>query len=415
MSKSKRSHQPIGTAKSSGIDSARRRKLRTAVLKWYDTHQRRLPWRESADAYRIWLSEIMLQQTTIAAVVPYFERFTSKFPDVAALAAADVDDVLRLWEGLGYYSRARNLHKAAQMIVRDLDGQFPPDVESLQKLPGIGRYTAGAICSFAYDQPVPIVEANTERLYARLIALADDVRSTANQRTLWDFAAEIVPNERPGDFNQALMDIGSTICRPKDPDCEHCPLVRCCAAFSNGLQHELPRRKARVAITAVDEICVIVRRKDQYLLRRRTEEERWAGMWDFVRFEIDEAELLQLPFTALEPRAKTKLGNARNLFASAADALPETIQRKVLEQVGVGLGRVIAATEFTYSVTRYRVRLMSFLCDIASARGSKMKDAQWFSAAKLAELPLSRTGRQVVEWLEGRENRRTQSALRTDL
>ncbi|HQZ66839.1 MAG TPA: A/G-specific adenine glycosylase [Planctomycetaceae bacterium] len=407
MWKSKRSHQPTGTAKNSGIDSARKRKLRTAVLKWYDTHRRRLPWRESADPYRIWLSEIMLQQTTIAAVVPYFERFTEKFPDVATLARADVDDVLRLWEGLGYYSRARNLHKAAQTIMRDLDGQFPRDAESLQKLPGIGRYTAGAICSFAYDQPVPIVEANTERLYARLIALADDVRSTASQRTLWNFAAEIVPNKRPGDFNQALMDIGSTICRPQDPDCDHCPLVACCAAFANGLQHKLPRRKARVAVTSVDEICVVVRRKDQYLLRRRTEEERWAGMWDFVRFEIDDAELLQLPFATLQPRTKTKSSNARNLFASSADILPETIQRRVLEQVGLGLGSVIAATEFTYSVTRYRVRLMSFLCDSAASIGSKLKNAQWFSAAELAELPLSRTGRQVVEWLEGRENRVT--------
>ena len=151
----------------------------------------------------------MLQQTTVAAVVPYFERFTAKFPDVRSLAAAHVDDVLRLWEGLGYYSRARNLHKAALLIQQNHDGVFPADAQLLQALPGIGRYTAGAIASFAFAQPAPIVEANTERLYARLIALSADVRSTASQRTLWDFATTIVPKNRPGDFNQALMDIGT--------------------------------------------------------------------------------------------------------------------------------------------------------------------------------------------------------------
>ena len=384
------------------IDSAHRRKLQSAVLKWYDMHGRRLPWRDSADAYRIWLSEIMLQQTTIAAVVPYFERFTAKFPNVVTLAAADIDEVLRLWEGLGYYSRARNLHKAAQLIVQHHDGQFPRDVQSLQELPGIGRYTAGAIGSFAFDQRVPIVEANTERLYARLMALLDDVRSAVSQRTLWDFAAAIVPKKRPGDFNQAVMDIGSTICRPQDPDCVCCPLVACCAAFAGGLQQELPRRKPRVAITSVDEICVVVRRRGKYLLRRRSEGERWAGMWDFVRLEIDAAELRQLPIVALRTRSK-KSTNARSLITSAAVSLPETVQRRVHDQVGVRFGAIIAATEFTYSVTRYRVRLRSFLCEGFDSRTSRAKGVQWFNEAELAELPLSRTGRLVSEWLVSRK------------
>ncbi|MDA1233059.1 MAG: A/G-specific adenine glycosylase, partial [Planctomycetota bacterium] len=225
------------------IDATRKRKLRSAVLKWYDQHGRRLPWRVSADPYRIWLSEIMLQQTTVAAVVPYFERFVAKFPDVDSLAHANVDDVLRLWEGLGYYSRARNLHKAAMVIQQQHGGEFPANVELLQKMPGIGRYTAGAIASFAFDQPAPIVEANTERLYARLMALTDDVRSSANQRTLWKFAGTIIPRARPGDFNQALMDIGSQLCRPQEPNCEQCPLKTCCAAFAQGIQNELPHRK----------------------------------------------------------------------------------------------------------------------------------------------------------------------------
>ena len=337
----------------------------------------------------------MLQQTTVAAVVPYFERFTAKFPDVGSLAAADVDDVLRLWEGLGYYSRARNLHKAALAIVQHHSGVFPADAQSLQALPGIGRYTAGAIASFAYDQPAPIVEANTERLYARLLALTDDVRSAASQRALWDFAAAIVPQKRPGDFNQALMDIGSQICRPQEPDCERCPLRTCCAALALGQQHELPRRKPRVPITGVDEICVVIRRGNRFLLRRRTDGERWAGMWDFVRFEVDASELEFLPKTT----SQTRNTSDRLLFAEPCSQLPNTIRRQVHDQIGAKVGEVVAATEFTYAVTRYRVCLKSFLCNGTGAKLSKANGPQWFTTAELAELPLSKTGRRVAEWL----------------
>lgn len=391
-----------GTVKNSGteitIDPACKRKLRSAVLRWYDQHGRRLPWRTSADPYRIWLSEIMLQQTTVAAVVPYFERFTAKFPDVGSLAAAHVDDVLRLWEGLGYYSRARNLHKAALTIQQNHGGVFPADAESLQALPGIGRYTAGAIASFAYDQPAPIVEANTERLYARLLALNDDVRSTTSQRALWDFAATIVPKNRPGDFNQALMDIGSQLCRPQEPECERCPLRTCCAAFALGQQNVLPRRKPRVPTTAIDEICVVIRRRNRFLLRRRTGRERWAGMWDFVRFEVDASEVENLPNTTSQKRNTS----GQRLFADPHSQLPDTVQRQVRDQIGAKVGDVVAATEFMYSVTRYRVCLKSFLCNGTNAESSGTDGTQWFTAAELAELPLSKTGRRVAEWLTSR-------------
>ena len=341
----------------------------------------------------------MLQQTTVATVVPYFERFVARFPDVGSLASADVDDVLRLWEGLGYYSRARNLHKAALAIEQNHGGVFPKDAASLQALPGIGRYTAGAIASFAFDLPAPIVEANTERLYARLIALADDVRATSSQRTLWDFATTIMPVKRPGDFNQALMDLGSQVCRPQEPDCERCPLKTCCDAFSLGLQKELPRRKPRTPITAVDEVCVVIRRRNKYLLRRRTDGERWAGMWDFVRFEVDECDLDLLPFSGLRNRKRSNGTSERSLFTAAVTVLPETIRRRIYDQAGTKVSEVIAATEFMYSVTRYRVCLMSFLCDGTTAGSSKVDGTQWFTAEEMTELPLSKTGRQVAEWL----------------
>lgn len=341
----------------------------------------------------------MLQQTTVAAVVPYFERFVAEFPDVSSLAAANVDDVLKLWEGLGYYSRARNLHKAALMITQRHGGVIPRDVESLRSLPGIGRYTAGAIASFAFDQAAPIVEANTERLYARLIALADDIRSTTSHHTLWNFAATIVPKTRPGDFNQALMDIGSQICRPQEPDCAQCPLNTCCKAFTLGQQNTLPVRKPRTPITAIDEICVVIRRGNEILLRRRRDGERWAGMWDFVRFELDAAESRVLTLAASRNRKKKHGSPAQILLTPECRMLPDTVRKRIYDQVGATVSDVAARAEFSYSVTRFRVCLMSFLCDGSVSERSSADGTQWFIVDELSALPLSRSGRMVAEWL----------------
>ncbi|RPI90021.1 MAG: A/G-specific adenine glycosylase, partial [Planctomycetaceae bacterium] len=183
----------------------------------------------------------MLQQTTVVAVVPYFQRFLARFPTVADLATADQHDVLQLWEGLGYYSRARNLHRAAQALVERHAGVFPRDAEQLQSLPGIGRYTAGAIASFAFDLPAPIVEANTLRLYCRLLGYEDDPRSATGQRLLWSFAEQVLPPKNPGEINQALMELGATVCTPVAPGCEECPLAELCVARARGLQVKIPR------------------------------------------------------------------------------------------------------------------------------------------------------------------------------
>lgn len=377
------------------MEAADKRRFRGAVLKWYDQHGRKLPWRESADPFRIWLSEVMLQQTTVAAVVPYFERFTARFPNIQALAEADVDEVLRLWEGLGYYSRARNLHRASQAVVNEHAGQFPSEVKDLQALPGIGRYTAGAISSFAFDQPAAIVEANTERLYARLLALRQDVRASASQKLLWQFAEEIVPEKRAGDFNQALMDIGSKLCRPVDPDCESCPLKKYCGAFHQGLQKDVPVRKPATAITAISELAVVLMDRERFLLRRRTESERWAGMWDFVRFGLSAEESSALPLVQ-------KRGRSKSLFSSEGLELPEFAVKKTQAQIGLKPGPIEASTEFSYSVTRYKVQLICFACSSRRARGSLSDGVQWFSLMELPELPLSMTGRRIADWLKAR-------------
>src|SRR6478609_967208 len=228
---------------SSFLTASQRQTLRRRLLSWYATHKRDLPWRRSRDPYRVWLSEIMLQQTQVATVKDYFERFTRAFPDVESLAAAEESDVLRLWEGLGYYRRARQLHAAAKKVVADFDGKFPDEAEALQQVPGIGRYTAGAIASIAFDRRAPILEANTIRLLSRLVAYRGNPHSQVGQRPLWLVAEEILPQKRVAEFNQALMELGSLICTPNEPKCAECPLATVCAAFAAGLQSEIPPAK----------------------------------------------------------------------------------------------------------------------------------------------------------------------------
>lgn len=355
------------------MDSAEYSGFRRKLVRWYAVNARDLPWRRTTDPYRIWISEIMLQQTTVAAVIPYFERFLNRFPAVSDLAAADENDVLRLWEGLGYYSRARNIHKAAKAIVDQHLGIFPTDVESLRSLPGIGRYTAGAIASFAFNQPAPIVEANTLRLYCRLLGYSEDPRSSDGQERLWSFAEAILPKVSPGRVNQALMELGATVCSPREPRCESCPISGHCASYLAGTQLEIPRPKERTVITDVTEVSVAVRHGSKYLLRRRSQNERWAGLWDFIRFEIDHE---------LHERDRRQLMDG------------------VLERSGlsVELGPQIA--ELKHGVTRYRITLKCVTANRLNGRLKSDEQWKWLKPAEFDDYPLSVTARQFAEKLK---------------
>lgn len=311
----------------------------------------------------------MLQQTTVVAVVPYFERFLTRFPTVKELAQAEESEVLKLWEGLGYYSRARNIHKAARIVVDQFDGVFPLTVSELQQLPGIGRYTAGAIVSFAFDARAPIVEANTLRLYTRLLGYDGDPRSTEGQRLLWEFAEAVLPQSQPGRFNQALMELGASLCSPKAPQCETCPVSGFCRAFRDQTQLTIPRLAKRAEITAVLEASVAVRKKDAYLLRRRTAGERWAGLWDFVRFEL-----------------------------APAESIPQIIDAvQVQTGLKVDLGPQIA--ELKHAVTRYRITLKCFTAQSVSGTLHKHEEWEWVPADRFGEFPLSVTGRKFAKLL----------------
>jgi A/G-specific adenine glycosylase len=258
------------------------------LLRWYDAHRRDLPWRMKngsravLDPYHVLVSEAMLQQTQVATVIPYFDRFIGRFPTIRALAEAEEQDVLRRWQGLGYYSRARNLHAAAKRIVREFGGEMPRTVAALRELPGVGRYTAGAVASIAFDCRAPIVDGNVARVICRIDRIESDPRDKHTLEILWRRAEQILPNARCGDFNSALMELGATVCTPRNPKCLICPVREHCEAQATGMQEQIPPpRKAKpTPLLRRDVLCI--RDGEKWLIEQRPATGRWAGMWQFV-------------------------------------------------------------------------------------------------------------------------------------
>lgn len=361
-------------------------RVRRNLRRWYTMNARDLPWRRTRDAYRIWISEIMLQQTTVAAVIPYYERFLERFPTVVALAEAEQQDVLKLWEGLGYYSRARNIHKAAQAIVTELDGKFPQTAKELQNLPGIGRYTAGAIASFAFDARAPIVEANTLRLYCRLLGFDGDPRSKVGQDLLWQFADRVLPRSRPGEFNQALMELGGTLCSVSAPACSDCPVRKCCRAFRDGQQAQIPQPKSRPKITQLTHANLIVRRRNKILIRQHTANERWSGLWDYPRYELTSQ--LAAAILPVKTRAKT-------LFATTSD-VQRALQDELRDDANIEVEIGNAFTELTHTVTRYKIRLVCFDATYHSGRTTSCAATKWVRISDLDQYPLTMTARKIA-------------------
>ncbi len=253
------------------------------LLYWYDHHGRKnLPWQCGITPYRVWLSEIMLQQTQVSTVIPYYQRMTSAYPDVHALASAPLDEVLHQWTGLGYYARARNLHKTAQIVSSDYNGVFPDSVEQLQTLPGIGRSTAGAICAIAYHRHSPILDGNVKRVLARHHAIAGWPGKAAVSNQLWAIAEQNTPAQRTGDYTQAIMDLGATLCTRSKPACTQCPVNSDCQAFTQGETQCYPGKKARKALPIRQTLLLIIRDKEgQVLLQQRPPSGLWGGLWSF--------------------------------------------------------------------------------------------------------------------------------------
>ncbi len=257
---------------------------------WFKKSARDLPWRRTRDPYAIWLSEVMLQQTRVETVIPYYERFLQRFPDVRALAAAELDEVLSLWSGLGYYRRARELHRCAKEVAEQHGGVFPAEAEELLKLRGIGRYTAGAVSSIAFDRPAALVDGNVARVIARLEAIEEDVKSTAGLKRVWAKAEKLVPREDPGAWNQALMELGATICTPQNPACLICPVRAACAARAQGKERELPITGEKRASPRVTMVAAVVEHEGRFLFARRREGGLFGGLWEPPMVEARTAE-----------------------------------------------------------------------------------------------------------------------------
>ena len=355
--------------------------VRGRLLAWYEAEGRELPWRSAHDPYRILVSEMMLVQTTVAAVIPFFERFLSRFPDVKTLAAADEVHVLKAWEGLGYYRRARQLHAAARMIVNRHGGLMPRDRVLIRELPGVGRYIAGAILSFAFDLPEPIVEANSQRVLARLLAWPDDLKATSTQARLWQAAERLVPTHHAGAFNQALMDLGALICTPRSPSCLMCPVAAFCQARRRGLQDSLPVVTAKPRPLAVAEACAMVVREGRLLFVRREAKGLWASFWEFPTIHLEGAD-----------PAKRSCGKPVSL-AHGVERLTG-----IRAQIGPEVKRL------TYSVTKHRVELRAHLARGSSGElkpGPGFSDARWVlpSSVDSTGLSFGSAARRLLAWI----------------
>lgn len=256
------------------------------LLDWYNQNKRDLPWRQNKDPYRIWVSEIMLQQTRVDTVIPYYERFLNRFPTIESLAEANDDAVIKEWEGLGYYSRARNLHSAVKEVVAEYGGKVPDQVEQISKLKGVGPYTTGAILSIAYDKKVPAVDGNVMRVFSRLFLIEDDISQQTTRKKMEKVANRLIPESAPGDFNQALMELGAMVCTPQSPKCLFCPIQSVCKAYQEGREAELPRKKKATPPKPVDVVFIWIVSENKVLIEKRPENGLLANMWSIPTIEI---------------------------------------------------------------------------------------------------------------------------------
>jgi A/G-specific adenine glycosylase len=353
--------------------------VRRELNSWYDAAHRVLPWRKRPDPYQVLVSEMMLVQTTVAAVVPFFERFLRRFPNVQALAQAEEGEVLKAWEGLGYYRRARQLQAAARRIVEHHHGKVPQDSPALRELPGVGRYMAGAILSFAYDLPEPIVEANSQRVLARLFAWREELKARVSERWLWDVAGQLVPSRGAGTFNQAIMDLGALVCTQRAPRCLVCPLAAFCESRRLGLQDALPVSSPKPRPLAVVEACALVLRRGTVLLVQRKEGGLWSKFWEFPTVHVDGA----------DPAGRSFGGSVE---------LAEGVARLTGIQARVGP----EVLRLTYAVTKHRVSLRVHLAHALSGRlkpGARVADARFMPPEALTGLPLGSAARRLATWI----------------
>lgn len=341
------------------------------VLRWYAEHQRDLPWRRTKNPYFIWVSEIMLQQTQVDTVLPYYKRFLSTFPTVQALADASLQEVLKVWENLGYYSRARHLHLAAKEIAARWGGHIPDTEETLLSLPGIGGYTAAAILSFAFGQKVATVDGNVRRVISRLFAIQEPLDQAHTLRRIAQLAEELVPKAHASPFNQGLMDLGATVCTPKNPSCTICPLQALCLAKKQGLEEMLPVRNKRSPLAHKDVTAGLIQdKRGRLLIVQRPPSGLLGGLWKF-------------PGGAREPR----------------ESLENALKRTVREELGIRVDIQKALTAVKHAYTHFRITLHAYQCRLNGGRPKALgcQAWQWTPPSDLARFPFSKADRKIME------------------
>ena len=353
--------------------------FREDLLDWYDDHKRQMPWRETDDPYAIWVSEIMLQQTRVDTVRAYYRRFLEAFPTVEDLAAADRDEVLKLWEGLGYYSRARYLHEAAEQVVEEHDGQVPETMDAIRDLKGIGPYTAAAVLSIAYQKPHAVLDGNVARLLTRIYAVDDDSTSSTTKRHLRRLANELLNRERPADFNQAMMELGSTVCTPTSPDCDACPVSTVCRAHAKSDEERYPITPDAKPVPHYDIAVALIFDDDgRLLIQRRPDEGQLAGLWEFPGGKYEE---------------------------DADDSMEAACRREIREELGVDIDIEEPFYTLKHAYTHFKITLHAFRCRITDGAPTAREDQPmtWVTLDELEDYAFPRANGKLIEELHRRQ------------
>ncbi|NEO84187.1 MAG: A/G-specific adenine glycosylase [Spirulina sp. SIO3F2] len=348
--------------------------MRRSLLNWYQHQGRSLPWRGETDPYKIWISEIMLQQTQVKTVIPYYQRWLEQFPTVQSLAQADQQTVLKAWEGLGYYARGRNLHKAAQQICQQHQGEFPRQLEQVLALPGIGRTTAGGILSAAFNQPLAILDGNVKRVLARLTALPVPPKQVI--KMLWAVSEALLDPQQPHDFNQAIMDLGATVCLPKQPTCLLCPWQQACYAYADHRQNQLPMRtpSAPLPVKKIG-VAVIRNAAGQILIDRRLEEGLLGGLWEFPGGKIEPGETVEA-----------------------------CIEREIREELDIAIAIDEHLITIDHAYTHFKVNLQVYLCTYGSGEPKPLEsqEIRWVDLDQIDEFPFPKANQQIIQALRDR-------------
>ena len=347
--------------------------IQQKLLSWFTEHQRALPWREDYNPYQVWISEIMLQQTQVKTVLPYFERWMGELPTIRSVAEADEDRILKLWEGLGYYSRARNIQKAARQIMEKHGGQFPSGYDDILALPGVGKYTACAIASIAFNQDLPVVDGNVIRVLSRLFLYAKNTRLPEAEKQMWRWAKDILPKGEARYFNQALMEFGALQCTPAATDCSPCPLRSRCQAYKKGLVGKLPDRGPKKELKNIKIAIAVIKKDGKVFIQKRPPTGLMAGLWEF-------------------PGGKAEKGE------SALKAL----HREIAEELGISISNVRRIKKIRHAYTSYKVDLHCFEADYESGE-IELKaatDCKWVSVSELRDYPFPAANVELIAGLE---------------